>query len=93
MLRRGQERAKSARASWWLVGLGVGLSLAACRAEEADCEALATHIAKLAEAEGKGGPGSALAIEGDCKQLRPTRKLVECMQAAQSLAEVEACGA
>jgi hypothetical protein len=64
---------------------------AACRADGEDCEAVATHVTELAAAEDKAGAGMKLAIAEDCKQMEPTKQLVECMLAAESLAEVEAC--
>jgi hypothetical protein len=70
-----------------LVLLGAG----GCRADDAQCVALAGHIASLATAEGKPTSGTAAALEKDCKRLRPTRTLVECMMDAQSLAELDAC--
>lgn len=62
-----------------------------CRADDAECVALAGHIASLATAEGKPTSGTAAALEMDCERLRPTRTLVQCMMDAQSLAELDAC--
>jgi hypothetical protein len=62
-----------------------------CRADEADCRELARHISELAEAEGKGGAGTTVALEQTCKEQRPSRALVECMMAAEDLAAVNDC--
>lgn len=67
------------------------LTISACRADAEDCDAVATHITELASAEDKAGAGMKLAIVEDCKQMEPTKQLVDCMLAAESLAEVEAC--
>lgn len=65
--------------------------LAGCRTDDADCVALADHVVSLASAEGRPIVGTAGAIEEDCKRLRPTSKLAQCMMDAQSLAELDAC--
>ena len=67
------------------------LGATGCRADEEGCRDLARHVAELAAAEDKAGAGTAVALEADCNRLRPTRGLVECMVAAQSLAEVDGC--
>jgi hypothetical protein len=69
----------------------LSLCLFGCRADESTCSELGSHIAALAEAEGKAGAGTAVAVERDCNEHRPTQKLVRCLRAAQSLADVEAC--
>jgi hypothetical protein len=70
----------------------VPLLLGGCRADAEQCRDLARHIVELADAEGQGATaGTAVALENDCKQLRPTKRLVRCMAKAQSLAEVDAC--
>jgi hypothetical protein len=73
-----------------LLALPAGLSLG-CRANSEDCRELAVHIADLAQAEGRGGTGIAVALEGDCNEQRPTRALLECMMASESLAQLDAC--
>jgi hypothetical protein len=67
------------------------LGASGCRADDAECVALAGHVASLATAAGKPTSGTAAALEQDCKRLRPTRKLVQCMMDAKSLAELDAC--
>lgn len=75
-----------------LLLVGLTLALGACRADEAQCRDVARHIVELAEAEGKSGTaGTAVALESDCKAVRPTKRLVDCMMAAQSLAEIDQC--
>ncbi|PRQ05739.1 hypothetical protein ENSA5_00590 [Enhygromyxa salina] len=75
-----------------LVVLSVpALALVGCRADAEDCQALAEHIVELAQAEGKGGGATSLALERDCAAQRPTRALVECMMAAETLAELDGC--
>ncbi len=77
------------RSSLAVVGL---LALGACRAEDEQCRDLARHIVELADAEGKGSTaGTAVALEGDCKAVRPTKRLVDCMMKAQTLAELDGC--
>lgn len=72
--------------------VGLCLVLGACRADEEQCRELALHIVEVAEAEGKGrSAGTAVALEGDCKTLRPTKRLVDCMMTAQTLAEINGC--
>ena len=71
--------------------LGLALHGLACRASEDDCAELARHVAGLAQAEAKAGVGTAVALEASCMTQRPSRKLVTCVMAAQSIAEVEAC--
>ena len=71
--------------------LGLALACVACRASEDDCAELARHVAELAEAEAKTGAGTVVALETSCKTQRPTKALVQCMMAAESLAEVDAC--
>lgn len=73
-----------------LLALPAGLSLG-CRAKPEDCRELAVHIAELAEAEGLAGTGIAVALEGDCNDQRPTRALLECMMASETLAQLDAC--
>jgi hypothetical protein len=74
-----------------LVLVGFALALGACRADEEQCRALALHIVEVAEAEGSGSAGTALALEKDCETLRPTKQLVDCMMSAQTMAEINAC--
>jgi hypothetical protein len=76
-----------------IVALSCALLLGAsgCRADDAECVALSGHVTSLASAEGKPTSGTAAALEQDCKRLRPTRTLVQCMMDAQSLAELDAC--
>ncbi|MFV8753336.1 hypothetical protein ACNOYE_22535 [Nannocystaceae bacterium ST9] len=62
-----------------------------CRADDAECVALADHVVALATAAGKPTSGTAAALEQDCKRLRPTRTLVQCMMDAQSLDDLDAC--
>jgi hypothetical protein len=71
--------------------LGLGLGLAACRADDQQCRDVARHIVEVAEAEGKGSAGTALALESDCKLVRPSTRLVDCMLKATTLAELDAC--
>ncbi|MCA9686164.1 MAG: hypothetical protein KC431_23215 [Myxococcales bacterium] len=73
-----------------LVFASVG-GLSGCRADDEQCRELARHVSELAGAEGKGGPGVAQALEGDCQQLRPTEPVVQCMLKAQTLADLDAC--
>jgi hypothetical protein len=73
-----------------LVALPAGLSLA-CRADTEDCRELAAHVAELAQAEGTGGSGTAVALERDCNEQRPTRALLECMMASETLAQLDEC--
>lgn len=65
--------------------------LLGCRADDAECVALAEHVVSLSSGEGRPIVGTASAIEEDCKRLRPTRELTQCMIDAQSLAELAAC--
>ena len=74
-----------------LILLVLLMSTLACRADESSCKQVAEHLAKLAEAEGKQTAGLAIAIERDCLEHRPTRKLVQCMLDAGSLADVDDC--
>jgi hypothetical protein len=69
-----------------LAGLPLG-----CRADQEDCRELAGHIAELAQAEGSGGSGIAVALERDCNEQRPTRALLECMMASETLAQLDEC--
>ena len=69
----------------------LALACSGCRAKPEVCESLAAHISEVAEAEGKGGPGSRYAIEKDCKELPPTRTFVSCVMAAQTLSALDAC--
>jgi hypothetical protein len=70
----------------------LALALGACRADDEQCRDLARHIVEVAEAEGKSSTaGTAVALEGDCKSVRPTKRLVECMMSAQSLAAIDEC--
>ena len=72
--------------------VGLMLALGACRAKDEQCRDLARHIVEVAEAEGKSSSaGTAVALENDCKSVRPTKRLVDCMMAAQSLADIDAC--
>jgi hypothetical protein len=73
-----------------LLALPTGFSLG-CRADQEDCRELALHIAELAQAEGSAGTGIAVALEGDCNEQRPTRALLECMLASESLAQLDEC--
>lgn len=73
-----------------LLALPAGFSLG-CRADQEDCRELALHIAELAQAEGSAGTGIAVALEGDCNEQRPTRALLECMLASESLAQLDEC--
>jgi hypothetical protein len=73
-----------------LLALSAGFSIG-CRANQDDCRELAVHIAELAQAEGSGGTGIAAALEGDCNEQRPTRALLECMMASESLAQLDEC--
>lgn len=73
------------------LALTAALLLGGCRADDEQCRELARHVAELAGAEGEGGPGVAQALEGDCRQLRPTEPVVRCMMSAQTLAELDAC--
>jgi hypothetical protein len=73
-----------------LLALPTSLSLG-CRANADDCRELAVHIAELAQAEGSGGTGIEAALEGECNEQRPTRALLECMMASETLAQLDAC--
>jgi hypothetical protein len=73
-----------------LLALPAGLSLG-CRANQDDCRQLAAHVASLAQAEGSGGPGTEVALERDCNEQRPTRALLECMMASETLAQLGEC--
>lgn len=79
----------TARSPLALVGLL--LALGACRADDEQCRDLARHLVEVAEAERMGGGGTALALEQDCKAVRPTKRLVDCMMKAATLAEIDAC--
>jgi hypothetical protein len=79
------------RLSTWVLASAALLAASGCRADDAECRALADHVASLASAEGKSTSGTAAALELDCKRLRPTGRLLECMMDAQSLAELDAC--
>jgi hypothetical protein len=68
-----------------------GLTLGGCRADQEACRELADHIAALAQSEGHGGAGTAIALERDCNEQRPTRALLECMMASQTLAQLDEC--
>jgi hypothetical protein len=74
-----------------LVVVGLSLALGACRADAEQCRDLARHIVEIADAEGQGSARTAAALEADCKAVRPTRRLVDCMMKAQTLAELDAC--
>jgi hypothetical protein len=75
-----------------LVVVGLLLALGACRADEEQCRDLARHIVEIADAEGQGSSArTAASLESDCKAVRPTRRLVDCMMKAQSLADLDAC--
>lgn len=63
----------------------------ACRAKADACEELAAQVARLAEAEGKGGAGTRVTIESSCRQDPPTRAYLECVLAATELAALEGC--
>ncbi|PRQ07606.1 hypothetical protein ENSA7_25960 [Enhygromyxa salina] len=71
--------------------LGVAISSLGCRASADDCREVAQHIVELGQAEGKLNASSADELEQTCAEQRPTRALVQCMLAAQSLAELEGC--
>ncbi len=64
-----------------------------CRASDEDCRELALHVVELAkaEAEGEAGVGTAVALEQECKEMRPSRGLVVCMVSAQTRAELDDC--
>lgn len=75
-----------------MASLGLGLASPGCQAQTKRCDAVAAHIAELAQAEGVAAPGLSLAIEADCDaEPRPSEALVECMLAAESLEAVRAC--
>lgn len=67
------------------------LSSTGCRANPDACADLAAQVAKLAEAEDKGGPGTQLTVESSCREDPPTRAYVECVMAATDLATLEGC--
>jgi hypothetical protein len=72
--------------------LTLTLALGGCRADDEQCRDLARHIVEVADAEGKGSTaGTAITLEGDCKAVRPTKRLVDCMMNATTLAEIDAC--
>lgn len=73
-----------------MCALGFGLALG-CRADQEACRELAVHIAELAEAEDRGGTGTEAALERDCNEQRPTRALLECMMASETLAQLDEC--
>ncbi len=64
-------------------------TLGACRADDGQCRDLARHVVEVAEAEGRGS--STVTLENDCKAVRPTKALVDCMMAASTLDAVAAC--
>lgn len=66
------------------------LTALGCRADDEDCRAVAVHIVELAEAEGRGRGGPA-ALEDECKAQRPTSAMVQCLLAAETLADLDAC--
>jgi hypothetical protein len=72
------------------VALAAGLSFG-CRADTDDCRELAVHIAELAQAEGRGGAGTELALERDCNEQPPSRALIDCMMASETLAQLDEC--
>lgn len=72
------------------LGLLCGLTLG-CRADQEDCRELAAHVAELAQAEGRRGTGTPEALERDCNEQRPTRALLECMLASDTLAQLDEC--
>jgi hypothetical protein len=76
-----------------LLALSLGLSagLLGCRASDEQCSELAAHVVDLATAEGKAGTGTALALEQDCKRLRPSSSLMQCMLSADSLDALRGC--
>lgn len=67
------------------------LVLGACRADDERCRDLARHVVDIGDAEGKGNTKTAVALEQRCKEVRPTRRLVDCMMRARTQAELEAC--
>ena len=72
-------------------GMLLSLALLGCRANQEACSELAAHVAELAEAEGRAGSGTAVALERACNEQRPTRALLECMMASETLAQVDEC--
>jgi len=70
---------------------GLVLVLGACRANDQQCRELAEHVVVLADGEGKAGAATAAKLESDCVALRPSTRLVACILAAESLAEIDDC--
>ena len=70
--------------------LCIALLTLGCRADQEACSELATHVAELAQAEGKGS-ATAPVLERECNEQRPTRALLECMMASETLADLDAC--
>lgn len=75
----------------------------ACKASDADCDALGDHFAEISakEAEAQGIPADfvkGVAEEGKkelvtkCKAEKPSKKEVDCLMKAQSFDEFKACG-
>jgi hypothetical protein len=71
--------------------LTLGGPMLGCRADQEACKELAAHVAELAQAEGRAGSGTAVALERDCNEQRPTQKLLECMMASETLAQLDEC--
>jgi hypothetical protein len=75
-----------------LLLVGLSLALGGCRAKDEQCRELARHIVEVADAEGTHSrAGMAGALEDECNAVRPTKRLVDCMMKAQTLAEIDAC--
>jgi hypothetical protein len=62
-----------------------------CRADQEACRELAEHVGALAQAENQGAAGMAVALERDCNEERPSRALLECMMASETLAQLDEC--
>ena len=71
--------------------LGLALSSLGCQAKPEACEPLAQHIVEVAKAEGQAGSGTAFALQQACEEHPPSRKLVKCMMAAETMADINAC--
>jgi len=88
----GVNNRRSGAAVLGLAALALGaLAGLGCRANPEQCQAAAAHLGSLAEAEGRSLPGMVADLDGNCRQLEPTQKLLRCIMAAETLAAAEDC--